>query len=280
MKVMKKWFALACSLLLVLVMAACSSGKDQAAGGDLDAIKKRGKLIVGVKYDTRLFGYKDPADNQVKGFEVDLMRELAKKLFGDPNKVEFKEVTSKTRIKMLTSGDIDLIAATMTITEERKKQVDFSHVYYMAGQSLLVPKNSSIKTVKDAKGKKVSTAKGATSGKNLEKYVPGVIIEEYDNYADAFTALKSKKVDAVTTDDSILLGMAESDNNYVVLPEKFTEEPYGLGIKKGNEQLKKFVNEFLDEVQKNGKYRELYKKWFKKEPPANLPKDAVQKHPK
>ncbi len=176
---------------------------------------------------------------------------------------------------MLTSGDIDLIAATMTITEERKKQIDFSHVYYLAGQSLLVPEDSAIKTVKDAKGKKVSTAKGATSGKNLEKHVPGVIVEEYDNYADAFTALKSKKVDAVTTDDSILLGMAESDSNYHVLSEKFTKEPYGMGIKKGNEQLKKYVNDFIVEIQKNGKYAELFKKWFKKDAPTDLPKEAV-----
>jgi putative glutamine transport system substrate-binding protein len=281
---MKKWLTVLAVLLMAFFAAACSASGDKAENKGTgnyveDVIKKRGKLIVGVKYDTYLFGYKDPTDGQVKGFEVDLMKELAKKIFGDETKVEFKEVNSKTRIKLLKSGDVDLICATTTITEQRKKEIDFSRVYFMAGQSLLVPKGSPIKSVNDLKGKKVATAKGATSGKNLRAVAPEAIVEEYENYADAFTALKSGKVDAVTTDDSILMGMAQQDPRFVLVGGQFTKEPYGIGVDKKNKDLLKLVNDFLDEIMANGKYAELYRKWFKKDPPKDLPREAVQQAP-
>jgi len=279
MRFWKRWLTLCLSVVLAFSLTACGDGSS-ADDSSLAAIKKRGKLVVGVKYDTNLFGYKDPADGQVKGFEIDLMREFAKRLLGDEKKVEFKEVTSKTRIKMLQSGDIDVIAATMTITDKRKKQVDFSRVYFMAGQSLLVPTNSSITGLKSLNGKVVATAKGATSGRNLEKLAPGVKIKEYENYADAFTALKSGQADAVTTDDSILMGMQQQDpTRFKLVGGQFTQEPYGIAVKKGNKDLLKALNDFLNEIMKDGTYQKLYRKWFKKNPPANIPVEAVQKTP-
>jgi putative glutamine transport system substrate-binding protein len=279
MRFCKRWLVLCLSVVLAFSLTACGSGSS-ADGSSLAAIKKRGKLIAGVKYDTNLFGYKDPADGQVKGFEIDLMREFAKRVLGDEKKVEFKEVTSKTRIKMLQSGDVDLVAATMTITDKRKKQVDFSRVYFMAGQSLLVPIHSSITGLKSLNGKVVATAKGATSGRNLQKLVPGVKIKEYENYADAFTALKSGQADAVTTDDSILMGMQQQDpTHFKLVGGQFTQEPYGIAVKKGNKDLLKAVNDFLNEIMKDGTYQKLYRKWFKKDPPAHIPAEAVQKSP-
>ncbi|SEM92167.1 transporter substrate-binding domain-containing protein [Lihuaxuella thermophila] len=280
----KKWLALSVALLMALMVAACGSSADQGNGDQqaasaVEAIKKRGKLVVGVKYDTYLFGYKDPADNQVKGFEIDLMKELAKRMLGDENKIELKEVNSKTRIKLLKGGDIDLICATMTITEKRKEEIDFSRVYFMAGQSLLVHKDSPIKDVKDTAGKRVATAKGATSGKNIQAVVPNVDLKLYENYADAFTALRAGQVDALTTDDSILMGMQQQDPNYKLVGEHFTQEPYGIGVDKKNKDLLEYVNKFLDDIMKDGTYDTLYKKWFKKDPPKDLPKDAVQKSP-
>lgn len=272
---MKKGLIFIWFTLLTLVMVACSSSSNQESSGNIiDEIKKRDKLVVGVKYDTFLFGYKDPADNQVKGFEIDLMKEFAKYLLGDENKVEFKEVTSKTRTKLLKAGDIDVITATMTITEERKKQNDFTNVYFLAGQSLLVKKGSGIKSLDDMKGKKVSTAKGSTSAKNMKKIAPQVIVEEYENYADSLTALKSGKVDAVTTDDSILMGMEQNNPGLELVGGQFTKEPYGMGVDKKNKELTQELNKFLAEIKKNGKYDELYKKWFKRTPPKDIPKSA------
>lgn len=232
----------------------------------LSDIKKSGKLIVGVKYDTYLFGYKDPTDNQVKGFEIDLAKLIAKRLLGSKNKIIFKEVNSKTRARMVKSGDVDMAIATTTITERRKKEVDFSRPYFSAEQSLLVPRNSSIKGIDDTRRKVVAAVKGATSGKKLKEKVPEAGIELYENYADAFTALRARKVDALTTDDSILMGMQQQDKRYKIVAGGFIKEPYGIGLAKGNTQLLEFVNDFLHEIWDDGTYQDLYQKWFNKEP--------------
>lgn len=277
----KKWFVGMMAATLALFTAACSSGGQEAAPAEnyVDTIKKRGKLVAGVKHDTFLFGYKDPADGQVKGFEIDLMKELAKRMLGDENKLELKEVNSKTRIKLLKGGDIDVICATMTISEKRKEEVDFSHVYFMAGQSLLVPNDSPIQKVQDTAGKKVAAVKGATSGNNLKAVEPNAQIDYYENYADAFTALRSGRVDALTTDDSILMGMQQQDPRFKLVGGQFTQEPYGIAIDKKNKDLQEYINQFLDEIMQDGTYDELYKKWFKKDPPKDMPKDAVMQSP-
>lgn len=277
---MRKWVSVFLIMALTVFTAACTANNADTSGSNsLEAIKQRGKLVAGVKYDTYLFGYKDPQDGQVKGFEIDLMKELAKRLLGDESKLELKEVNSKTRIKLLNGGDIDLICATMTISEKRKEEVDFSRVYFMAGQSLLVPNNSPIKTVADTKGKKVATAKGATSGNNLKAVQPEAQIQLYENYADAFTALRAGQVDALTTDDSILMGMQQQDPDFKLVGGQFTQEPYGIGIKKGNKELQAYVDNFLDEIIQDGTYGKLYEKWFKKEPPKDMPREAVQASP-
>jgi aspartate/glutamate/glutamine transport system substrate-binding protein len=229
--------------------------------------------VAGVKYETLLFGYKDPGDGQVKGFEVDLMKELAKHLLGDENKLQLKEVTSKTRVKLLQAVDIDLIAAVMAMTTKREEEVDFSHVYFIAGQSLLVPNNSTIRNVKDTAGKKVAATKGSINGTNIQALVPDVKVELYENIADAFTALRQGKVDAMTTEDCILMGIQQQNPDFKLVGEPFTQETYGIAIDKKNKDFTLYVNKFLDDIMKNGIYEKLYKKWFKKDPPRELFKD-------
>ncbi|MCL9659301.1 glutamate ABC transporter substrate-binding protein [Paenibacillus hunanensis] len=275
----KKRFSLllVCMIALVTVLGACStttapSASNGAGGADsassqLDQIKQRGKLIVGVKYDTKLFGLKDPSSGNVEGFDVDMAHALAKSILGDESKVELKEVTSKTRIPMLNNGDIDMVIATMTITDERKKEVDFSDVYFQAGQSLLVKKGSPIKGIEDVTADTtILAAKGATSIKNIEEKVPNVKVLEYDNYQDAFNALKAGQGDALTTDDAILYGMAAQDPNYEVVGKPFTDEPYGIAVKKGQTALVEAINKGLTDMKADGSYNELYKKWIGKEP--------------
>jgi putative glutamine transport system substrate-binding protein len=229
----------------------------------LDAIKKRGKLVVGVKFDTKLFGLKDPGTGNVDGFDIDIAKALAKKILGDETKIELKEVTSKTRIQMLKNGDIDAIIATMTITEERKKEVEFSDVYFKAGQSLLVKKGSPIKGVSDIKkGVKVLAVKGSTSTTNIRQKAPDATVLEFENYQDAFSALKAGQGDTLTTDNAILYGMASQDANYVVTEGTFTDEPYGIAIVKGDTGFVSYVNDFLKEMKANGEYDKTYQKWI------------------
>jgi putative glutamine transport system substrate-binding protein len=246
-----------------------ASKTDASGGNTLDDIKKRGKLVVGVKYDTFLFGFKNPTSGQVEGFDVDMAKAIAKKIFGDESKLELKEVTSKTRIPMLQNGEIDAIVATMTITDERKQQVDFTDVYFKAGQSLLVKKGSPIKSIADIKkGVKVLGAKGSTSVKNIREKAPEATVLEFDNYQDAFAALKAGQGDALTTDNAILYGMAKQDPNYAVVGGTFTDEPYGIAVKKGNTGLVNLINDLLKSMKQSGEYDKMYEKWIG-EKPAN-----------
>ncbi|ETI68035.1 transporter substrate-binding domain-containing protein [Neobacillus vireti] len=263
---MKKWlfFGVIFTLIAALMAGCGKSSSGSESDGTLGKIKDRGKFVVGVKYDTYLFGYKDPQSGKVEGFDVDIAKALAKKILGDEKKIELVEITSKTRIPMLKNGDIDAIIATMTITEERKQEVDFSDVYFDAGQSLLVKKGSAIKSVDDLKkGTKVLAVKGATSGANVKKAAPETELLEFENYAEAFTALKSGKGDALTTDNSILYGMAAQDSDYEVVGGTFTEEPYGIAMTKGDKEFVDYVNKFLKELKDSGEYDKMKAKWIK-----------------
>ncbi|GEC90571.1 MULTISPECIES: transporter substrate-binding domain-containing protein [Brevibacillus] len=278
MKANKLWKKVAgMGLVLMLsatALAGCGGGsttegsaQGTPAAGTLAKIKERDKFVVGVKYDLNLFGLKDPATGNVEGFDIDIAKAIAKKVLGDENKIELKEVTSKTRIPMLKNGEIDAIIATMTITEDRKKEVDFSDVYFLAGQSLLVKKDSSINGLKDMqKGMKIVTAKGSTSAKNIRASAPDVEVLEFENYAEAFTALKAGQGDALTTDNALLYGMAKQDPNYRVTEETFTEEPYGIAISKGDAEFVKTVNDLLKEMKENGEYDKIYEKWIGTKP--------------
>ncbi|WP_002204462.1 transporter substrate-binding domain-containing protein [Bacillus cereus] len=267
---MKKLFTLIVfSCLFVLIVVGCGGKKDEAKetntkqGGVVEQIKKRGKLVVGVKNDTNLFGLKNPSTGQVEGFDIDIAKALAKKILGDEKKLELKEVTSKTRIPMLKNGDIDAIIATMTITEERKKEVDFSDVYFKAGQSLLVKKGSNIKNIDDVKqGVKALAVKGSTSTNNIRQKSPEATVLEFENYSEAFTALKAGKGDVLTTDNAILYGMAKQDANYEVVGKIFTDEPYGIAVQKGADDLTKEINNLLKDMKTSGEYDKLYEKWI------------------
>jgi aspartate/glutamate/glutamine transport system substrate-binding protein len=236
------------------------------ASGTVGAIKQRGKVIAGVKFDSNLFGLKDPASGEVKGFDIDIAKAITKDILGDDTKIELKEVNSSTRMPMLNKGDIDMIVATMTVTEQRKKEVNFSDIYFKAGQSLLVKDGSPIKSISDLKGKKVLTVKGSTSAKNIREKAPDAEVLEFANYADAFTALKSGKGDTLTTDNAILLGMHEQDQSYVLVGGTFTDEPYGIGVKKDDTEMTDAVNKALKKLHDSGEYKTIYKKWFKEDP--------------
>jgi len=276
MKNALKWPAFLLVLMLSIVLSGCNSGSDSPGSGGgggssaqstIEQIKERGKLIAGVKYDTKLFGLKDPASGAVEGFDVDIAKALAKQILGDETKVELKEVTSKTRIPMLQNGDIDIIIATMTITDERKEQVDFSDVYFEAGQSLLVKNDSSITGLDSlGKGVKVLAVKGSTSAQNIREKAPDAEVLEYDNYQDAFTALKAGKGDALTTDNIILIGMQQSDNNYKLVGGNFTSEPYGMAIRKGDSAFVEEVNTLLKNLKDSGEYDALHEKWLGSKP--------------
>jgi len=224
--------------------------------------KTRDKLIIGVKYDTHLFGLKDPKDGQVKGFDIDLARAITKQILGHSNKLEFKAVTASSRIPSLQNSEVDFVIATMTITEERKKLVDFSDIYFEVGQSLLVAKDSNISGLDDLKGKNVIVLKNSTSAKNIRQLAPEAHVLEYENYKEAFKALQAKVGEVLSTDNSILLGMQRENPNFKLVGGVFTYEPYGIAVQKGDYLMLAAVNYALKNLRASGKYQEIYQHWF------------------
>lgn len=254
------------SAMAAIFLAGCGGDKTSTDSSKdvLAQIKEDKKVIFGVKHDTRLFGLKNPSTGEVEGFDIDLSKSLAEEMFGKDVKPEFVEVTSKTRVGLLNNGKVDAVVATMTITEERKKEVDFTDVYFDAGQSLLVKKGSKIQSIEDLKkDTKVLAVKGSTSSINIREKAPETTVLEFENYAEAFTALKAGKGDALTTDDSILYGMAEEDSSFELVGGTFTEEPYGIAVKKGNKELVDELNKALKSLKDSGKYDEIKNKWIK-----------------
>ena len=251
---------------LIFFLSGCQSA-NLAEQDTLEKIETSEKIVWGVKYDTKLFGLMNIESRQVEGFDIDIAKEITKEILGDDSQAEFVEVTSKTRIPLLKNGNIDAIIATMTISEERKKQVDFSDVYFDAGQSLLVNKKSGIKGIEDLnEAKTVLAVKGSTSADNIREHAPKAKVLELENYAEAFTALQSGQGDAMTTDNSILLGMASENPDYVLAGDKFTDEPYGIALNKGQVAFQERMNEALEKMKENGSYAKIYKKWFNEEP--------------
>jgi len=262
---MSKWLKRILTVLvpvfLVTVLAGCG---EQKPDNVYESTKESKKIVWGVKADTRLFGLMNVKTGNIDGFDIDLAKVLTKQMYGKDAKAEFIQTTTKTRVPLLKNGNIDAVAASMTITPEREKLLDFTKPYFGAGQSLLAKKGSSIKSMKDLnkKGTKIMAVKGTTAVDNVAKYAPKASVLELDDYAQAFTALKSGQGSAMTTDNGILYGIAKENPKYQVVSGTFTNEPYGLAVDKGQDEMSDHLNKALDELKANGTYSKLVKKWF------------------
>jgi putative glutamine transport system substrate-binding protein len=236
-------------------------------GSRLRTIQDRGKLVCGTRYSIATFAYLNPETRRVEGFDADMCRAIAKYILGDPEAVEFKEVLGTERFSFLTDGVIDVLASTTTINAERLKEVDFSDVYLVAGQTLLVPIASTIAGVDDLAGKKVGVAKGSTSETTInalsdEKSL-GAEVVLFETSRDAAAEMDAGSLDAVTSDDVILEALArEAPDKWKVVGEQFTKEPYGIGIKKGEIELVEAVNAVVHDLKASGAWQALYKTWL------------------
>ena len=246
------------ALLAVFIMVTFSA----AGQADLlQDIRKKGVLVAGVKDSLPPFGYVDEVSREIVGYDIDFVKALAKNL---GVKMEMKPVTSANRIPMLTEGNIDLIAATMTKNAERAKQVDFSHAYFLTGQKFITKKGA-VKSLKDLEKARLGTAKGSTSEKNASAALPSATVLSFDDYPQAVLALQQGKVQAVTTDEAILAGLLakmSAKENYEITQVQISDEPYGLAIRKGDKSLLEFVDKTLLAMEKSGEAKEIFEKWF------------------
>jgi glutamate transport system substrate-binding protein len=234
----------------------------------LQAMKERGVVRIGVKFDVPLFGLKDPATGKLSGFDIEIAKGIVSRLYpeaDDINKhVEFVEAISKNREKFLADRTVDLIISTYTINAARKELVDFAGPYYIAGQDILASKtdvdNGIITGIGDVNGKKVCSVTGSTSLNNLRDAAPTVDVSiTKDKYSECFAALKSGLVQAMSTDDVILLGLAQGFPEYAVTGNPFHTEPYGIGITKGDEELRTFVNDALEKMFADGTWDRAFR---------------------
>lgn len=253
---MRKMLLIVLSVLLVGTFVAGAS----LAGDKLADIKAKGVLVAGIKDSLPPFGFIDQKTRTIVGYDIDFVNAIATKL---GVKVELKPVTSATRMPQLQEGNIDIIAATMTKNPERAKVIDFSYTYFFTGQKFLTKKGA-IKSLKDLAGKKIGTAKGSTSEKNAAKAVPTATILSFDDYPQAVLALQQGKVVAVTTDESILAGQLSKlpKGKYEIPDIRISDEPYGLGIRKGNKSFLDFVNKTIIEMEKTGEAKRIFDRWF------------------
>ncbi|MFJ3956325.1 glutamate ABC transporter substrate-binding protein [Arthrobacter sp. NPDC090010] len=212
-----------------------------------DKIKAAGKIRIGVKQDQPGLGFKDAATGEYSGFDVEIAKWIAASLGFDKSKIEFKPIPSANRESAIQNGDIDYYVGTYSITDKRKKQVDFAGPYFITGQGLLVKKdNTSINSEKDLGGKKVCSATGSTPIQNIRENFKTATPIEFDTYSQCVDSLKSGTVDAVTTDQAILLGYAAQDpDNLKVVGQPFTTEKYGVGLTKGDAALRHFINKMF-----------------------------------
>lgn len=244
------------------------------AGSFMATIQAQGYLKVGVDQTTLLFGYLNPGDGQIEGFDIDMLRQVAKAIFGDDGqnentRIRFTAITSAERIPFVQSGQVDIVADTMTINCQRDQQVDFSSVYYDAGQRILVPETSSITSSAQLGGKRVCAASGSTSIANVvntsvtHATSPAVPVS-VNNWTDCLVALQNGTVDAISTDDTILAGLAAQDPLTKVVGAKFTDEPYGMAISKSHPDFVRFVNGVLAQERSDGTWAAIWSNWLAK----------------
>jgi polar amino acid transport system substrate-binding protein len=243
------------------------SGPPQVTGGSFMArIKARGSLIVGVDQSTYHFGFLNPLDKQIEGFDIDIVHAIAKAIFGNPGKVQFKAISDADRIPDILNGSVDIVAHTMTITCKRLQQVDFSSVYFEAAQRVLVLSDSTATSLADLHGQNVCATSGSTSVNAIAvaKAIPVTV----DFWTDCLVRLQQGDVAAISTDDSILYGLAAQDPFTKLVGGKLTDEPYGLAISKQHPEFVAFVNAVLQQLRTNGQWASSYAHWVGTPVPA------------
>lgn len=237
-------------------------GGRMPSGTAMERIVTRGRLIVGVDQNTYLFGYRDSVTGQLNGLDIDLVREISRALFGQPDRVQFKTVPSSRRIEILERGEVDLVAHSMTITCERMERVLFSSDYLDSGQRVLVPDTSPVKNLADLAEQKVCTAQGTTSLEELRRAHPKVRPVTVADWTDCLVLLQQGAVAAVSTTDNVLAGLSAQDPTTRITGPRFTYEPHGIALAKKTPELVRFVNGVLARLRASGKLRALHERWL------------------
>jgi len=229
----------------------------------MERLNKAQKITVGTKFDQPLFGLKG-LDGKPAGFDVEIAKIIADELGIPENKIEWVETPSTVREQVIQQGKVDIVVATYTINDKRKQLVDFAGPYYIAGQTILVKADDNSITGPDSfkdGTKKVCSVTNSTPAANIEKYLKdkSTQLVLFDVYSKCLTALDQGQVDAITTDNVILTGyISQNQGKYKLAGSTFTEEPYGIGLKKGDDKFRAFINDVLEKAFTDGRYEKAW----------------------
>jgi polar amino acid transport system substrate-binding protein len=238
-------------------------------GSFMAKIRARGRLIAGISQSTYPFGFFNPLHGSNEGFDIDMVRAIAKAIFGNPNQIEFKAISDDRRIPEVWSGGVDIVAHTMTINCLRLEKVDFSTVYFHAGAQVLVLKNSPVKSLADLRGKSVCSTLGSDSLGYIK--AARAIAVPVTNFTDCLVRLQQGDVAAISTDNNILAGLKAQDPWTKIVGPVFTSEPYGLAISKMHPEFVRFVNAVLQQMRTDGQWAADYRHWVGTPAPAPPP---------
>ncbi|MCX7538839.1 glutamate ABC transporter substrate-binding protein [Corynebacterium sp. P5875] len=230
-------------------------------------ILRRGRLIVGVDQSQNLLSFRDATTGELEGFEVDLAREMARDIFGDPSRVDFRFVDSSDRVLALEAGTVDIVVRSLTITRSRQDQIAFSTPYFTARTRILAMESSNISSLADLEGRTVCVTNGSTAAERARSLAPEADLLLVRNWADCLVAVQQYQADAVISDDAILSGIAEQDPYTRLVDPPLGEEHYGVGIaspgyRHDTDGLIRQVNSTIERVREDGTWWRLYNRWF------------------
>ncbi|MHA7210889.1 glutamate ABC transporter substrate-binding protein [Arthrobacter sp. MDT1-65] len=249
-----RYAAAAVAAVAALTLSACGGGDAAESGGGGEGGGE--SLRIGIKFDQPGLGYDE--GGSYSGFDVDVAKYVAGELGVTEENIEFVEAPSANRENLLSNNQVDMIFATYSITDTRKETVDFAGPYFVAGQDLLVPTDSDIAGPEDLEGKNLCSVTGSTSAQKIKDQYPGVQLVEQPGYAECVTAMGGGQIDAVTTDDIILAGLAAQEANagkFKVVGNTFSEENYGVGLPKGSDRCED-INAAITKMIDDGAWEE------------------------
>ena len=250
------------SILILSLLLLTGCGKKQEPS-TYDKIIERDMLIVGITTESKPFGFISQTTNEPEGFDIDVARYIAKDMLDSERKIKFVSIAPEKRIEAITSEQVDMVIATLSITPQRQYLIDFTQPYYMAGQTALVREDSDIYTFSDLRDKTTIIILGTTAEKNIRGINPTARIIGFKNYNNAFKAFAEGSGDAISTDNTILSGFLMDNEGYRILKNKISKEPYGIGIKQteNDEKLKNNLNIIINRMHKDGTLKNLKEKW-------------------
>ncbi|MBT0994969.1 glutamate ABC transporter substrate-binding protein [Cellulomonas sp. DKR-3] len=232
-----------------------------ADNATVDEIRARKVLRVGVSADTLLMGSRNPISGQIEGFDIDMLHHVSEAIFGDPDRLQLRVITSGQRLEVLENHEVDLVARAFSITCERWESIAFSAEYFHAGQKVLVTRDSDATRIEDLAGRRVCAPDGTTTLDRLADY-PEIEAVAAPTHTQCLVLFQQGKVDAITGDDTILAGFAAQDPYAKVVGDAISDEPYGIGVAADQVDLVRYVNAVLDEVKADGRWKASYGTWL------------------